>query len=210
MIARIAAATAFAIAMLAGSTASAKADEAPGAPATSPDKAAASDQAPRVHIDAEPAVAVPIGNLASVTGPALGGLVGGGYTLGDRWELVGHAGYLAGASTSAQVAGITVSSSVSYAPLLGGVRYYLLDPGAIRPYAMAEAGVILVSSAASAGGGGSSASSSDSSVYFGGAASLGLQLDVIDLRAGLFTADLGHAGTSTSGLLTLGFRFAAL
>ncbi|HTR96873.1 MAG TPA: hypothetical protein VMH61_03140 [Candidatus Acidoferrales bacterium] len=58
-------------------------------------------------------------------------------------------------------------------------------------------------------GGGSGGDSSDSSLHFGGAASVGMQVDLLDLRAGLLTADLGHAGTSTSALITLGFRFAA-
>jgi hypothetical protein len=177
-------------------------------PATTPPDKATSQESPRANFDAEPAVALPMGDRANATGPALGGLIGGSYGLSDRWELVSHAGYLAGAATSTQVAGVSVSSSVSYAPLLGGVRYYLVDPGNIRPYAMAEAGVVLVSVSSSASATQGSASDSGSSVYLGGAASLGLLLDVVDVRAALMTADLGHAGSSTSALLSLGFRFA--
>lgn len=210
MFARIATTAAFALALLIASR-TARADEAPQPPAATPDKTGASEeQSPRVHIDAEPAIAIPFAPLATATGPGIGGLVGGGYTLSDRWELVGHAGYLAGASTSTQVAGVSVSSSLSYAPLLGGVRYYFVDPGVVRPYLMVEAGPVLVSSSVSAGSSDSSGSSSASSLQVGGAASLGLQLDIIDVRAALFNADVGHAGNSASTLLTLGFRFAAL
>ncbi|HEX8796608.1 MAG TPA: hypothetical protein VF765_36910 [Polyangiaceae bacterium] len=179
----------------------ARADEAP----PPPDAAAVVEGPPRVHIDAEPGVALPLGDLAHVTGPAIGGLVGGGYTLGDRWELVGRTGYLWGTSTRLQVPGVSVGSSLSYAPVLAGVRYWVLDAGTIRPYAMAEAGAFLVI----AGTTGSGGDTSGSSLYAGGAASLGLLVDVLDLRVGLLTADLGHAGTSTSALATLGFRFAA-
>jgi hypothetical protein len=188
---------------------SARADEALATPPASPDKTGSEAMPPRFHIDAEPSAALPIGSLAAATGPALGGFIGVGRTLDDRWELVGHAGYLAGTATSLQIAGGSVSSSLSYAPLLGGVRYYLTDPSAIRLYAMAEAGVVLVNGSSTAVGNDVAAADSGSSVYFGGAASIGLQLDVMDLRAGLLTADLGHAGSSTSGLLSLGFRFAS-
>lgn len=179
-----------------------RAAEAPAAPATTEAK-------PRAHVDAAPVAALPLGDLASSTGPALGGMLGVSYDLDDRWDLVFHGGYLAGATTSYQLAGVSVSSSLSYAPVLGGVRYYLVDPGAIRPYASAEAGAMFVNASSSASSGAGSAAGSGVSTYLGGAVSLGLQLDVLDVRAGLMTADLGHAGTSTSGLLSLGFRFAS-
>jgi hypothetical protein len=156
-------------------------------------------------VDAEPGVALPLGDLALATGPALGGFVGGSYALDDRWEVVGRAGYLWGASTKMQVAGVSIGSSLSYAPVLAGARYYLLDPGAVRLYLAAEAGAVLVVASENGTGG----DGSGSSLYLGGAASVGMQVDLLDLRAGLLTADLGHAGTSTSALMTLGFRFAA-
>ena len=191
---------ALAFTLILGTTSLAHADDSPpvadAAPAGRPSRA---------HVDAEPAVALPVGDLAQVTGPALGGFVGGSYALDDRWEIVGRAGYLWGASTNLQVAGLSMGSSLSYAPVLAGARYYLLDPGAVRLYLAAEAGAVLVVASESGTGG----DSSGSSLYFGGAASVGMQVDLLDLRAGLLTADVGHAGTSTSALMTLGFRFGA-
>jgi len=184
--------------------------EAPAAAAPAEATPSSTSTKPRVHIDAAPVAALPMGDLASATGPALGGMLGVAYDLDDRWDLVFHGGYLAGASTSYQLAGATVSSSISYAPVLGGVRYYFVDPGAIRPYALAEAGAMFVNVSSSASSSAGSAGGAGESTYLGTAVSLGLQLDILDLRAGLMTADIGHAGTSTSGLLSLGFRFASL
>lgn len=202
---------AIALALVAASQ-SAFAEEPPAAPAAvAPAEAPSSPTAtPRAHIDAAPVAALPLGDLATVTGPALGGMIGISYELADRWELVFHGGYLQGATTSYQLAGVTVSSSLSYAPVLGGVRYYFVDPGTIRPYASAEAGAMFVNASSSAASGAASAGASGETTYLGTTVSLGLQLDILDLRAGLMTADLGHAGTSTSGLLSLGFRFASL
>jgi hypothetical protein len=201
---------AIAIALVAASQ-SAFAEEPSQAPAAAaPAEATPSSTKPRVHVDAAPVAALPIGDLATTTGPALGALLGVSYDLNDRWDLVFHGGYLAGATTSYQLAGVSVSSSLSYAPLLGGVRYYFVDPGAIRPYAMAEAGAMFVNVSSSASSSVGSAGASGESTYLGTTASVGLQLDILDLRAGLMTADIGHAGTSTSGLLSLGFRFASL
>jgi hypothetical protein len=193
---------ALALTLLVASTSPARADDStPVAPGGAP-----VEHPSRTRIDAEPGFALPLGDLARTTGPALGGLVGGSYVLDSRWDLVGHLGYLAGTSiTAIQVAGVSVGSSLSYAPVLAGARYYLLDPGAVRLYLMAEAGALVVVESETGTGGDSSASS----VYLGGAASAGMQLDVLDLRAGVLTADLGHAGTSTSALMTLGFRFAS-
>jgi hypothetical protein len=134
-------------------------------------------------------------------------MLGFTYELDDRWDILFHGGYLAGSTASYQVGDVSVTSSLSYVPLLGGVRYYLSSPGAIRFYGSAEAGAMMVSVSSSASSGAGSAWGSGSSTYFGGAASLGLQGDILDVRAGVLTADLGHAGTSTSGMLSLGLRF---
>jgi|SRR5579883_629228 len=187
--------------LILGTTALARADESPPVADSTP-----GGHPSRVHLDAQPGVALPLGDLSLATGPALGGFVGGGYTLDDRWEVGGRVGYLWGASTKLQVAGASIGTSLSYAPVLAAAKYYLLDPGAVRLYLAAEAGAVLVVSSASGAGGDASASSLD----FGGAASVGMQIDLLDLRAGVMTADLGHTGTSTSALMTLGFRFAAL
>jgi len=192
---------ALALTLILGTTSLARADDSPPVPDAAP-----GTHPSRGHVDAEPGVALPLGDLATVTGPALGGFIGGSYALDERWEIVGRAGYMWGASTKMQVAGVSMGSSLSYAPVLAGARYYLLDPGAVRLYLAAEAGTVLVVSSESGPGG----DGSGSSFYVGGAASVGLQVDLLDLRAGLLTADLGHAGTSTSALMTLGFRFAAL
>ena len=201
---------AIAIALVAASQPAFAQEQSEAPAAAAPAEATPSSTKPRVHIDAAPVAALPIGDLASATGPALGGMLGVAYDLDDRWGLVFHGGYLAGASTSYQLAGVTVSSSISYAPVLGGVRYYFVDPGAIRPYALAEAGAMFVNVSSSASSSAGSAGGSGESTYLGTTVSLGLQLDILDLRAGLMTADIGHAGTSTSGLLSLGFRFASL
>jgi len=201
---------AIAIALVAASQPAFAQEQSEAPAAAAPAEATPSSTKPRVHIDAAPVAALPIGDLASATGPALGGMLGVAYDLDDRWDLVFHGGYLAGASTSYQLAGVTVSSSISYAPVLGGVRYYFVDPGAIRPYALAEAGAMFVNVSSSASSSAGSAGGSGESTYLGTTVSLGLQLDILDLRAGLMTADIGHAGTSTSGLLSLGFRFASL
>lgn len=192
---------ALALTLTLGTTSLARADE----PAPLPD-GAPGEHASRLHLDAQPGVALPLGDLSRATGPAIGGFVGGGYTLDDRWEIGARAGYLWGASTKLQVADVSVGTSLSYMPVLAGARYYLLDPGALRLYVAAETGAIVAVASASGSGG----DRSGSSFNVGGAASLGVQIDVLDLKAGLLTADLGHAGTSTSTLMTLGFRFAAL
>jgi hypothetical protein len=182
--------------------------QAPPAPAA-PAESTPSSTKPTMHLDAAPVAALPLGDLANVTGPALGAMLGVAYDLDDRWGLVFHGGYLAGATTSYQVADVTVNSSISYTPLLGGVRRYFTEPGAIRLYGAVEAGAIIVNVSSNASGSAASASASGESTYLGGTASMGLQLDILDLRAGVLTADLGHAGTSTSGLLSLGFQFAS-
>jgi len=195
-------------AVLLGSHLASAEEAAPDGPASA-DASPATEAAPPLRLDAAPAVALPMGDLASATGPALGGLVGGSYAVSDVWDVVGHLGYLAGATTSVQVSDVSLSSSLSYAPLLGGARYYFTDAGLLRPYAMGELGAVLVVSSASASAQGASGSGSASNGYLCSALSLGAQIDILDLRAGLFTADVTHADTATSALLTLGVRFAS-
>jgi hypothetical protein len=177
--------------------------------ASSPDTAAASHDEPRLHLDVAPALAMPTGPLANLTGPAIGGLLGGSYPLSDNWEFVGHAGYLGGSDATTQAATISITSSVSYAPTLAGARYYFSGPSLFRFYAMGEAGLVFVSSSASVSGDGLSSSSSGSATNAGGALSLGMLADILDVRVGLFSADASHMGTSTSALLAIGFRFAS-
>jgi hypothetical protein len=92
---------ALALTLILGTTSLGRADDSPPAP----DAAPGTQHPPRVHLDAEPGVALPLGDLAQVTGPAIGGFIGSSYALGDRWEIVGRAGYMWGASTQMQVAG---------------------------------------------------------------------------------------------------------
>jgi len=201
---------AIAIALVAASQ-PAFAEEPSEAPASAaPGDANAPAPKPSVVLDAAPAVALPYGDLVNATGPALGGMFGLSYSLDDRWDFVAQGGYLAGATASYQLAGVTASSSLSYAPMLAGVRYYFSGPAFVRLFALAESGVVVVNGSSSASSGVGSSMTSGVSPYIGGSASIGMQFDILELRAGLLTADIGHPGTSTSGLLSLGFRFASL
>lgn len=183
--------------------------------AATPEPSSNPDREPSEHpspwsIDVAPALAMPMGNLGSATGPAIGGVGGGSLALRDSWDLVGHVGYLQGTTTSTTVAGVSVSSSVSFTPVLAGLRYYLTDPGWPRLYAQGEAGIVVAGASVSVSEGSTAASGFSSSSHAGSALSLGMQLDMLDVRAGLFTADLSHADSSTSVLMSAGLRFASL
>ncbi len=164
---------------------------------------------PKAHFGAALTAAIPLGDLGSATGPALGALLEWTYDLDDRWSLAASGGYLAGGTTTTQVGDASVTSSLGYAPLLGGVRYYFSDPGFARVYALGQAGIVFVNTSTSASSSAGTAQASGTPNYFGSAAWLGVQLDFVHLRAGLLTADLGHAGSSSSALLSLGFTFAS-
>ncbi len=178
--------------------------------ADAPVAAEAPASAPRrdYHLDFAPVMAVPLGSMSDATGPGIGGLLGLSYSLSELWQLVGHTGYLEGAETGFQVSGVSVSSRVSYAPALVGAKYYVLGSDPIRLYAMGEAGVLVVNTSASASAGATNSSGSDTSVHVGSAVSMGLELGLLDLRAGLLTVDLAHADQSSAALASLGFRFA--
>jgi len=109
-------------------TTTALADDAPPTPAGGEEpRPVPSQEAPHTYrLLAEPVVTVPLGAFAQVTGPGVGALIGGDYRLSDAWRLTARAGYVQGSETSIPVAGLSLKSSVSYAPVLAGARVVVL------------------------------------------------------------------------------------
>ena len=161
-----------------------------------------------IGLHAEPVMMVPMGSLANVTGPGIGGLLGLDYRLSNAWLLTGRAGYIAGSSATLAVAGATVNSSLSYAPALAGAKVYLAGTDWAHLYAAGEGGVVIITNTASADAGDASVAASGSSTHVCASLSAGLELDMLDLRVGLLAADVAHADSSTVAMVSLGFRFA--
>jgi len=208
MIARISTLALTVSALLCATTARADGEPQKEAP---PEAPAPGESAPPVlRLYGEPIVAVPMGALASVTGPGVGALLAANYRLSDTWQLTGRAGYVAGSTTGIQVSGITVQSSLSYAPVLAGAKLYLAGSDVVRLYAAGEGGLLFVTNTASVDAEGVSAAASGTSTHVCGALSAGLELDVLDVSVGLLAADVAHTDTTTAGLFSLGFRFASL
>lgn len=160
--------------------------------------------------DIAPAAAVPLGSLMTVTGPALGGVAGGGYALSEDTDFTAHVGYLSGSSMPIQVDGITLSSSLTFIPMLAGVRYRFGDYGFMRPFLQAEGGVVLANANVTASAASAAASSSASAANAGTQFSIGLEHSIVELHLGFLTADVGHPDTSSSLLMVAGLHFASL
>jgi hypothetical protein len=190
------------------------ADEAPGAPAAGPQTAEAphsttpADAMP-YHLSAEPAVLLPTGNLTSLTGPGIGGMLRLDYRFSDAWRFTGRAGYIAGSSTSVSVGSVSLTSGLGFAPVLGGAKLHVVGNDWAHVYAVGEVGIVWVNESTDVSVAGSSMGGSGTSTYACAALSGELEIDPIDLRVGLFAADVVHAQTSAAMLASLGFHFAS-
>jgi hypothetical protein len=190
------------------------AQEAPAAPPPAPPVGEAAsgshDASSQVGLVAAPMVTVPLGTMASLTGPGIGGVVGVDDHLSAAWTLTGRIGYVAGTTTSTSIGDVTLSTSISYVPVLVGAKYVFAGNDWIHVYGAAETGLIVVTSSASATVDGASGSGSGTSTYLGGGAAVGMEIDSLDLRAGVLAADVTHTDSSTAATFSLGFRFASL
>jgi hypothetical protein len=100
-------------------------------------------------------------------------------------------------------------TSVSYAPLLGGLKAYVFGEPAspVHVYVRDELGPLLVINAVSVAAGGVSASASHSSLHLGMAISAGVEtFDMVDVGVGLLVADADHVEQSTAMMMTVGCR----
>ncbi|HEV3192267.1 MAG TPA: hypothetical protein VGY54_17265 [Polyangiaceae bacterium] len=198
---------ALAAALLVGTTVARAEEKAP-----SPEDVATT---PDFRLYLEPAFSAPTGSMANVTGVGLGGLLGASYRVSDDWHVAVRAGYIASSDASrtfdSLVGSLTVTSSVSYAPLLAGAKVYVFDVEPtvpIRLYLLGEAGPVLTIDSMTIAGS-QSATASSKSINLGAAFTSGLELGTVDVRAGFLAVDVGHLHASTSFLMSVGMRFAS-
>ncbi len=156
-----------------------------------------------------PAFTEPLGEMGDGTGAGVGGLLGFSYRLLDDWQFVGRTGYIAGSDKDVALPVASMRASVSYAPLLGGLKAYVFgEPAApVHVYVRGELGPLLVINAVNVAADGLSASASHSSLHFGMAVSAGFEtFDMVDVGVGLLVADADHVDQSTALLMTVGCR----
>jgi hypothetical protein len=125
------------------------------APATTADE-------PKISVGGDVQFVLPLGDFGDATGPQIGALLRFGYALSPQLELTGRVGYLHGLSKDQTF----IKTSVSTIPIMAGVRYFFMEPGA-GAYAGAEAGVNILRSSVTTSLLGNENSASDSSTRIG-------------------------------------------
>lgn len=158
-------------------------------------------QEPQVRFGVDGGFLLPLGDLADATGPAIGVLGRFEYPVALNATVTARAGYLHGLSESTG----DFSFSVSHVPILGGFKFFPsqrpLQQGGL--YLGAEFGPNLVIARASD----SIASDSDSEFRFAFGLGAGFEVGMVDLRGGLFVADIGEFGDSMGLLFSAGLTF---
>jgi hypothetical protein len=158
------------------------------APETTPPPAAASTGAKGI-IGADAAVAIPFGTLGDFAGIGIGVLPRYEYTLMPNLNLTGRIGFIFHLSKN--------DTSFYEIPILVGGKYGFTD----AIYGAAEIGVVY--GKASCDG-----CKSDTNLAF--TIGAGYRMEALDFRLGLHIIDLGNAGDTMEGVLSVGYNFAAL
>jgi hypothetical protein len=183
----------------------------PPAPAEAPAKPG-DVPAQRLALHVAPAFFAPIGNLSDATQALGGGLAGIDYRLSSHATLTIRGGYLAAlASQDQTIAGMRVQSSLDIAPVLGGVKWYILQPNEGFFFATEGGAIVAIGSTRVAGQAGNvpvTVNSSGSDTHFGAGAYLGIETGRWDFRAGMLTLDVGHVGNSTGVMASASLAFA--
>ena len=183
----------------------------PPAPAEAPTKPADPMPDERFALHVAPALFMPFGALADATGAVGGALAGLDYRISSRFVLTFRGGYVSTFEKEQPVAGLTMKSSVDFAPFLGGLKWFLAEPNEGIFFA-AEAGPVLAIGSTRIQGGAANVSvdvrGSGSQTNLGGAASFGYQTGSWDLRASLVSLDLGHADKSMGLMASASLAFA--
>lgn len=97
------------------------------------------EPAKKIGVGGDLVFVIPVGTLATASGPLLGPVLRVGYRITPRLEVTGRAGYLFGFGTNR---GGGSSSSVSFIPIWAGARYFVMHPDA-GLYAAGELGLNL-------------------------------------------------------------------
>lgn len=179
----------------------------PEAPATPSDM-----PAQRLALHVAPALFVPVGNLADATQALGGGLVGIDYRLSSHATFTLRGGYLAAVADQDQtIAGLHIKSSLDFAPVLGGVKWYIAQPNEGVFFATEGGAIFATGSTRMLGQAGNipvNVALSGSSTNFGAGAYVGYETGRWDFRAGVLTLDVGHPSNSTGVMATASLSFA--
>jgi hypothetical protein len=87
--------------------------------------AKAQDHAKKIGVGGDLIFALPLGDMADATGPAIGPVGRFGYRVIPPLELTGRIGYLFGFDKDQ---GLGFSSSISLLPIWAGARYFVMQP----------------------------------------------------------------------------------
>jgi hypothetical protein len=150
------------------------------------------------------AVAVPTGTWSDAAGIGIGALGRFEMPVAPQLAFSVRAGLVYHTSKDQSGGILTGDTSVqmSELPLLAGVRYEF-TPGF---YGAAELGFVVEMASVSFGG----MSASSSSTNLGSTVGVGYRAGKLDVRAGLFLPDLGHAGDVLGVMATVGYDVASL
>jgi hypothetical protein len=90
-------------------------------------------------------------------------------------------------------------------PLLGGVRYYVTDPGEARAFLAGEVGVVLQRGTLAQGG----ATDAQWRFVFGSSLGAGVEYGRWELAASVWLPDVAHVEDAAAAMVTVGASFAS-
>jgi hypothetical protein len=156
---------------------------------------------------------LPFSTLSTVSGPQIGPLLRGGYSVMPQLEVTARIGYLFAFGTSRNLpGGLTASLSVTDIPVWLGARYFVMEAPA-GPYGAAEIGMnFLTASASGTNGTTGSSSTGDTRAGFNLGVGYVISKDLpIDVRLQYSYLNLIGAGSGEGALwgfgLSAGYSF---